>query len=71
METCERKTRVKNDDKIVDSADGRFMLSLSEMGRSEGGSSVGDKLQLGFGHETFEVPVGHPRLLAMSSLPEL
>lgn len=40
----------------------RFMLSLTEMGRSEEGSSVRDKLKVGFGHVKFEVPFGHPGL---------
>ena len=49
METCERKMRVKKGGEVVDSADGRFVMSLTQIGRSEGGSSVGGKLQLGFG----------------------
>lgn len=32
------------------------------MGRSEEGSSVREKLKVGFGHVKFEVPFGHPRL---------
>ena len=56
--------------KVLFLAAARFLFSVSDLGKVLGGSNLKEKPKLGVRCSMFEVPVGHPRLLA-SSLPTL